>query len=764
MVVHSGKYRDSFQEGEKYDFEGQYPSRSRKLGVHSFLKKLTFIILLIYLPYFAYSIFYHPSTSGVNLVLEDTELTANEAAYLKAISEENLSGNWSKKYTEVPHLPGKGLGLVNFTAEKFMEYGLETEIETFDIYMNYPVDTGLTLYEEGIPVYKANLTEDVLQEDPTTAGDDLIPAFHAYSASGNVTAQYVYVNYGTKEDFDLLKDIGVSVKGKIVIVRYGAIFRGLKVKFAQEAGAVGVLIYSDPGDDEFQEANGDKPYPLGPARNPSSLQRGSVQFLSIGPGDPTTPGRPSQGDDVVREDPYKTIPKIPSLPISFREVEPILKELNGFGLKASKFGGEKWIGNLPGFNYWTGPNPAATLNLYNEQKYDIVPIHNVYGVLRGENDDSFIMIGNHRDAMVKGGAGDPNSGSAAMLEIVRGFHQLSLTGWKPYRTIKFASWDGEEYGLLGSTEYGEKNAKYLQSSLLAYLNVDTAVSGKLLNVESSPFLNKAINEALRLVEYPSNEHLSLHDHYYNRKEKIGILGSGSDYTVFLEHLGIPSMDISFGAGKGDAVYHYHSNYDSYHWMSTVQDPGFKFHQTMSKILGMIALRLSEPKVVNTKIENYCNELIDYFQALSAKVPKHWMNVTDHKGLPLSSLIEKTTAKLEDFKTNAIGYDSYLTDLREQWENLPSLPFWKRIALRFKIKGANMKLMFFERSFIHEDGLKMRPWFKHIVYAAGRNTGYLGFALPGLKEALDDNEVEDFMHWAHVFSHTVNNLKKSYKQK
>ncbi|SCW04180.1 LAFE_0H07844g1_1 [Lachancea fermentati] len=686
-----------------------------------------------------------------------------ESAFLKSL-ETNLASNWSKKYTEEPHLAGQGLNLVNWTAEKFMEYGLETEIETFDIYLNYPVDNSLKLYFEGKNgsrlAYQASLKEDVLPDDPTTGGDDLVPAFHGYSASGNVTGQYVYVNYGRKEDFQLLADLNVDLTGKIAIARYGHIFRGLKVKFAQEAGCVGVLLYSDPGDDYFRESKGDKAYPEGPARNPSSLQRGSVQFLSQQPGDPTTPGVPSQGD-VIRVDPHDSIPKIPSLPVSFKEIKPILEKLNGFGSKASKIGGDGWVGDLPGFEYWTGPNPEYTVNIYNNQSYDIVPIYNVYGNLTGTDpSEGYILIGNHRDAWIKGGASDPNSGSASMLEVIRGFHELTLQGWRPRKTIVFASWDGEEYALLGSTEFGEKNAKDLKANCLAYLNVDVSVSGKKLNIAASPFLNQVLTEALHLVEYPFGG--SLFDHYFDRHEKFGILGSGSDFTVFQEHLGIPSVDMGFDSSAEDPVYHYHSNYDSYHWMSTMADPGFKLHNALAKYLGIVALKLTERKVIPTKIADYASELETYFTSLTAKVPDEWLSepVSCRLG-NISEAILSTEEKLNEFKTNATVFDDYAENLQLQWDNSKNLPFWKIIPLHYKIKGLNYKLRYFERNFLYKKGLKGRPWFKHIVYAAGRDTGYEGFALPGLKEALDDFDILSFSKWLMIINRLAKQLSRSY---
>ncbi|GME96198.1 unnamed protein product [[Candida] boidinii] len=387
--------------------------------------------------------------------------------YLNVLENSNYARNWSYEYTKNPHLAGTNYELVKFTQDKFKEYGLETSIKEYFVYLNFPKDNSLKLIDNNNDtlIYEPSLIEDQLIEDPTTRGDDLIPSFHGYSANGNVTAEYIYVNYGTMEDFQLLKSNGIDVSGKIVIARYGKIYRGLKVKFAQENGAVGCLIYSDPGDDyNITEKDGFKAYPDGPARNPSAIQRGSVLFLSYAPGDPTTPGYPSL-ENSERKDPKDALPKIPSLPISYKEIKPILNELIGYGLNTKNISND-FASDYLFDDYFTGPKPGITLNLYNEQFYNITPIWNVMGELKGIMEDEVIIIGNHRDAWIKGGAGDPNSGSAVILEIIRSLNELVKLGWKPLRTILFASWDGEEIGLLGSTEFVEEYSKILSKKMI----------------------------------------------------------------------------------------------------------------------------------------------------------------------------------------------------------------------------------------------------------------------------------------------------------
>ncbi|KAI5282460.1 hypothetical protein KEM54_002750, partial [Ascosphaera aggregata] len=363
---------------------------------------------------------------------------------------------WSRYYASGPHLTGRNISQAVWTQQKWQEWGLDTEIVSYDVYLNYPRGHRLALLDSsaGIVTYEASLEEDVLEEDVTSGLEDRIPTFHGYSASGNVTAQFVYANFGTYQDYEDLVNSDVNLTGKIVIVKYGGCFRGLKIKRAEELGAVGVLIYSDPQEDgEITEANGYDTYPNGPARNPSAVQRGSAQYLSFAPGDPTTIGYPSTpGAD--RQETVGHIPTIPSLPISYQDALPLLTALNGHGPKAAELG-PRWEGGglgYKGVDYNIGPSPDnVVINLYNDQEYKITPLWNVIGTLKGLIPDEVIVVGNHRDAWVAGGAVDPNSGSATMNEVIRSFAEAVKQGWKPLRTIVFASWDGEEYGLLGST-------------------------------------------------------------------------------------------------------------------------------------------------------------------------------------------------------------------------------------------------------------------------------------------------------------------------
>ncbi|KAG6866447.1 hypothetical protein C0991_003965 [Blastosporella zonata] len=503
-----------------------------------------------------------------------------------------------------------------------------------DVYypvLNTPLDRSLQILgEDGSAVWEANLVEDgdPLDEDAAKFHDS-VPTWHGLSKDGQVEGQLVYANYGTKADYDELVEAGVDLTGKIVITRYGNVFRGLKIKGAQELGAAGVLIYSDPRDDGFVTVeNGFAPYPAGPARNPTSVQRGSVQYLSSYPGDPTTPGYPAY-EDAQREE-GTNIPKIPSLPISWANGERLLEEI-----------GELYITGKDGKRTLSGKASESKIKLVNHVDTKVTPIWNTMAAIPGHIKDEVVIIGCHRDAWVLGAA-DPISGTVSLHEIIRGFGALLRNGWKPLRTVVFASWDAEEYGLVGSTEWGEDFAEWISKHAVAYLNTDTSSSGSRFNVGSSPSLANLIKQTALEIPHPTVQGKTLWDaredegpfqaasidaefleSYEATKNaqasKTGIrpLGSGSDYTVFLQRLGVASSDEGFGATPSDAAYHYHSVYDSQRFQEVYADPGFHRHVVVAKHLGLLALRLIDSFVVPLNTTQYALELDDYFAKVTA---------------------------------------------------------------------------------------------------------------------------------------------------
>ncbi|KAL2826791.1 hypothetical protein BDW59DRAFT_144699 [Aspergillus cavernicola] len=651
---------------------------------------------------------------------------------------------WSKYYTAGPHLAGKNLSQALWTKERWEEFGIvDTKIVSYDVYLNYPVDHRLALLEGNKVTFEASLEEDVLEEDSTSGLPDRVPTFHGYSASGNVTAPFAYVNFGTYADFEDLVNANVSLAGKIAIAKYGRIFRGLKVKRAQELGMVGVILYDDPQmDGEYTEENGYKPYPEGPARNPSAVQRGSTQFLSFAPGDPTTPGYPSKpGCD--RQDPHDFIPSIPSIPISYKEALPLLKALNGHGPHASDFN-EWWQGGglgYKGVEYNIGPSPDdVIINLYNEQEYVTTPLWNVIGVIPGSLPD-VVILGNHRDAWIAGGAGDPNSGSSVLNEVIRSFGEAIKAGWKPLRTIVFASWDGEEYGLLGSTEWVEDHLPWLSKSNVAYLNVDVAAAGTRIAPSASPLLNKLIYEVTGLVQSPNQtvKGQTVRDVWDGY---IGTMGSGSDFTAFQDFAGVPSYDLGFSRGRDDPVYHYHSNYDSFDWMQRYGDPQWLYHETCTKIWALAAAKLAETPVLFFNATDYGLGLEEYVDRIRPTADSLPDGVSFDFG-PLYGAIN-------ELQEVTIEFDAYAADLTSQLEeDLPWYLWWKKVRLFFLINEVNTKYKKIERQFLYEPGLDGRSWFKHVVFAPGLWTGYAGATYPSLVESLEAGDVANAEKWLHI---------------
>ena len=698
-----------------------------------------------------------PETSGIDYArLQDILLST---------PREDEARKSSRHYASGPHLAGTNLSQAIWTKNKWQDSGISSSIVSYDVYLNYPVDHRLALLElsgedrgkknsrgGNKVIYECKLEEDILEEDPTTGLEDRVPTFHGYSASGNATAPYVYVNYGTYYDFQDLIHANVSLKGKIALAKYGGVFRGLKVKRAQELGMLGVVMYSDPQDDgNMTESKGHKAYPHGPARNPSSVQRGSTQFLSILPGDPTTPGVPSK-PGVHREDPYGSIPRIPSLPISYLDALPLLKALNGHGPESTDFNKHWQGGGLTGHGvkYNIGPTPdSIVLNLRNEQEYVTTPIWNVIGVINGSISDEVVVLGNHRDAWIAGGAGDPNSGSAALNEMIRSFGEATKAGWKPLRTLVFASWDGEEYGLIGSTEWVEEYLPWLSATTVAYLNVDMGAYGPVLTAAASPLLNRALRDALAEVPSP-NQTVKGQTIFDTWDKKIRTMGSGSDFTAFQDFAGIPSLDISFKGGPDHPVYHYHSNYDSSHWMETFGDPNYKYHLTITKIWSLIAASLCESPVLKLNATDYALGLSKYLDSVKSKAAS---SSAQHEGAFFFHPLDRAISNL--YRT-AIQFDSYTASLTSQLgDHVPWWKWWKKVGLFHQVRRVNTKYKMLERQFLHQDGLDGRSWFKHVVFAPGKWTGYSGATFPGLVESFEDGNLTNAERWKEIILGRLN---------
>lgn len=682
---------------------------------------------------------------------------------------------WLRSLTEEPHVAGTAADYKTAVEvrDKLKSWGWDARIAEYEVLLNYPVEDSVKLELVRPISQKLAVREDPHGADKDSASPAAFPAFHGYGVSGDVSGQVVYANYGRPEDFDQLEKLGVSVKGKIVLARYGELFRGLKVRNAQKRGAIGILIYSDPADDGY--GKGDV-YPNGPYRPASAIQRGSVQFLSLGPGDPSTPRSasvkgaqrlptdllhgfplPTSGDvaaweaatGLVREDYFATIP---SLPISYASARPILEALGGPNAPSG------WQGGLP-LAYHTGPGPAEA-RFAIQMSYKLTPIWNVIATLKGTVEaDRSILIGNHRDAWVYG-AVDPSSGTAATLEMARALGAAVKAGWKPRRSITYASWDGEEYGLVGSTEWADEHSKEIDEKVALLLNVDSAVSGPDLDIDGVPSLRELVLEAADAItdirtgktlkegwvakkkaSWASSGPLDLDGSAWTGGTppasattagppplQLNALGSGSDYTAFLDHLGVPSLDVGFSGRYGV----YHSIYDNFYWMEKFGDPEFVSHAMAAKLYTLIVMRAAGSEVLPFKFVPYGAALRDYIDDLRRLAARRARGADAREGgSPIAfEGLDNLIAATRKFQDDALALDKATLALANQENASPVV-----------LAQANDALQRVERAFLLSAGLPGRPWFRHSVYAPGLTTGYACWPLPGVRQAIQENDAE-----------------------
>ena len=642
-----------------------------------------------------------------------------------AIPDAKLAGEELKTLTAEPHWASspEDHKTALYVAEKFKAAGLQTQIQEFRVWINKPVKIQVEAFDRsGTKLMSGPTPEHV---DPKAYGGDsfqndprILPAFNGSSASGDVTADAVYANYGTLEDFKKLASMGITVKGKIVIVRYGENFRGVKAYIAQQYGAVGILIYSDPADDGY--ARGDM-YPRGPYRPASGVQRGSVQFLPIYSGDPETPGvaaTPDLPDSQRVMDPGKmNQPSIPSNPLSYLDAAPILQALDGPETPRS------WQGALP-FTYHIGGMGAVKVHMNLVQDYKLRTIWDVLGTVEGTDPDQkedWVVAGNHRDAWVYG-AVDPNSGTAAMLEAVHGLGDLLKHGWKPRRRIVVASWDAEEEGLMGSTEWVEMHAKEL-SHAVAYLNTDVGVAGPNFDASAVPSLQEFVRDVTREVPSPkggtvyeqwklsqrtSPGHRSagLHAPAANDDVKVGDLGSGSDFTPFIQHLGVPSTDIGSGGPYGV----YHSVFDNYNWFIKFADPTFVYEQQQARVFGLEILHMANADVLPYDYRLYGKDVQGYVAEAQKRAAGARMQVNFSAAVTAANRFEAAGESIYKVQSSVVSGANEAT--------------------------LNSRLRDAETALLNEAGLPRRPWFRHTIYDPGEYTGYAAVVIPGVNEGID----------------------------
>jgi len=669
----------------------------------------------------------NPSIFGFRTAASETAIEKQFLAVPDAArAEEHL-----RELTKAPHMAGtiEDKATADYVASKFREAGLDTEIVEYKVWINYPTEINVDMTApSGVAMHgpaREHVSNDPYQDDPR-----VVLPFNGMSPSGDVEADVVYANYGTPEDFDKLEKLKVDVRRKILVVRYGQNFRGVKVFLAQEHGAAGVIIYSDPADDGWRR--GDK-YPDGPWRPDSGVQRGSVGYMFEFPGDPTTPGVASipslPASQRISPSESAQMPKIPVTPLSYEDIWPVLEHLSG---PASP---REWQGSLP-FTYHVGPGPSR-LKIHLKQDYQFRTLWDVIGRVNGsESPNQWVVVGNHRDAWVYG-AVDPNSGTAAMLEAVHGIGDLLKSGWKPKRTLLFGSWDGEEEGLMGSTEWVEQHEAELRNAP-AYFNVDVAVSGTKFGASAVPSLKQFLRDITKVV--PSPKGGTVYEAWQKASQPenasatqspteaigdsrrfpaaqtksdvpVGDLGSGSDYTAFLQHLGIPSTDVSSSGPYGV----YHSAFDNLAWFKKFGDPDFLYEQQMARVLGLEAVRMADADVLPYDYEEYGKEIAAYLEA--ARKRAH-----------------------DKFGEHALDFDAVNAAARH-FQSAGAKILTKQKNVPADTSRLNQVLLAAERALLVPQGLPHRPWFRHAIYAPGEYTGYAAVVIPGVNEALDKGDSE-----------------------
>ena len=691
-------------------------------------------------------------------------------AKFHAIPSPDSMRAYMKRLSARPHHLGSVYGKSNaeWMLHKFRSWGLDAQIESYNVLFPTPKERVVELIE---PVsFRAKLMEPAVAGDPTSGQhDEQLPPYNGYSADGDVTAQLVYVNYGIPEDYEQLASMGISVEGKIVIARYGASWRGIKPKLAAEHGAIGCLIYSDPRDDGYHQGD---VFPQGPWRPKDGVQRGSVMDMPLYPGDPLTPGvgATANAKRLDRKD-VKTITKIPVLPISYADAQPLLTALTGPVAPAH------WRGALP-ITYHVGPGPAK-VHLKVIANWDIKPIYNVIARIKGsEYPDQWVIRGNHHDAWVNG-AQDPISGMVALMEEARAFAELYKQGWRPKRTMLFCAWDAEEQGLIGSTEWAETHAEELKSNAALYINTDSNGRGFLFAAGSHSLesfasgVTKDINDPQTdLSVYARSKLRQIHSagSAQTRAElrsrpdlRISALGSGSDYTAFLDHLGIASVHFGFGGMDGGGIYH--SAYDDFYWYIKFADTDFVYGRALSQVAGTAAMRFAEADLLPYNfnnfaetVSNYLDELEDLSQNIRRDIIEKNRQIDEGVYSAIADPREKTVLPEKETVPPYLSF-APLANASEQLTN--SAKRYQQAAENWKKSGKNLPgkinemLLQAEQKLTVAEGLPGRSWFKHQIYAPGFYTGYGVKTLPAVREAIEQKEWDSVEGHVHAIAGVLN---------
>jgi N-acetylated-alpha-linked acidic dipeptidase len=688
-----------------------------------------------------------------------------EEAFDAQLSPNNLD-EWMQLLSARPHYVGTEYGRQNaeWMVEQFKSWGFDAKIETYHILFPYPKIRLLELTEP--TVYKAKLSAIPIAEDKyTQQTDELLPSYNTFSTDGDVEAELVFVNYGIPADYEELEKLGIDVKGKIVIAKYAGSWRGIKPKLAAEKGAIGCIIYSDPKDDGYYKGD---TYPDGAFKNETGVQRGSVMDMPLYPGDVLTPGYAAtkNAKRLDRKD-APTITKIPVLPISYQDALPLLKALSGPVVPDS------WKGALP-ITYHVGPGPAK-VHLKLEFDWQLKPAHNVIAKMKGDAfPDQWVMRGNHHDAWVHG-ANDPISGLVALLEEARAIGELVKAGYKPKRTLVYCAWDAEEPGLIGSTEWVEDHKEELQEKVVAYINTDASGRGFFFAGGSHTLQAMVMEVADDVVDPQTGVSVRKRRNAVDLlsggdgNPGLSALGSGSDYTPFIQHAGIAALNLGYsGENKGGE---YHTIYDTYPHYKRFKDPDFEYGVALAKTAGRIVLRLTNSDVLpfefqqwNKTVSGYMSELIKLTNDMRTAVEKHntlvEKNVFELSADPKETFVKPVKKELIPY-LDFTSLQNELVALNEVITNFAAKDF-SQLDQATSTK-LNEKLLLTEHTLISEMGLPRRPWYKHQIYAPGFYTGYGVKTLPGVREAIEQKDWVEAADQMKVLTNTLSGFKNHIKE-
>jgi N-acetylated-alpha-linked acidic dipeptidase len=697
------------------------------------------------------SLFSQSTPSNAPAMLGFTAASSRDERALEARFDSQLNSEklrtWMKKISARPHHIGSAYNkeTADFIAGLFRSWGYDTRLEQFDVL--FPTPKTRIVEMTAPEKFTLRLNEPQIAEDATSGQQsEQLPTYNAYSIDGDVTAPLVYVNYGIPADYEELAKRGIDVKGKIVIARYGGSWRGIKPKVAAENGAVGCLIYSDPRNDGYYQGD---VYPKGAWRSENGVQRGSVMDMPLYPGDPLTKGVGATKDAkrIAAKD-APTLTKIPVLPISYADALPLLRNLDGAVVP------ESWRGALPVTYHFGGKTPTVRIKL--EFNWNTVPIYNVIARMNGgERPDEWIIRGNHRDAWVNG-ADDPTSGLVAMMEEARAIAELARSGWKPKRTIIYAAWDGEEEGLLGSTEWVEQHAAELRDKAAVYINTDSNGRG-FLGIGGSHTLEKFMNEVGKDIPDPQTKmtvwertraNQIVNGSASERKEamdrsdlRISPLGSGSDYTPFLQHLGIASLNVGFGGEDGGGSYH--SIYDSFDHYTRFGDPGFAYGIALAEVCGHATLRLANADTLPFEFSNfaetvgrYADEVAKLADSMREETRATNQLISNGMWIAVQDPTQKVIAPRTKENVPYISFAPLQNSVARLNESVKSYQAARKEIPIARQKELDEMLFKTERSLTTSNGLPRRDWFRHQIYAPGFYTGYGVKTLPGIREAIE----------------------------